>query len=64
MRLTSTILILLSLSTLTLAFRKQNVTVTGRLFCGEAPAANIDLKLVDEDTGTLLFLIDLFLNYF
>uniref|UniRef100_A0A914WED9 Serine/threonine-protein phosphatase n=1 Tax=Plectus sambesii TaxID=2011161 RepID=A0A914WED9_9BILA len=33
------------------AFRQQSAAVTGRLFCGTAPAANVQVKLVDNDGG-------------
>lgn len=35
----------------TVAFRIQSVAVTGRLYCGDKPAANVLVQLYDEDDG-------------
>lgn len=31
----------------------QAVSVSGRLFCGEAPAVGIQVKLIDKDFGNI-----------
>ncbi|KHJ88568.1 Transthyretin-like family protein [Oesophagostomum dentatum] len=41
----------LSILTLCLAVREQSIAVKGRLLCGEQPAANVRVKLWEEDTG-------------
>lgn len=33
------------------AFRKQKVSIKGRVFCGDKPAADVTVKLVEEDSG-------------
>ncbi|KIH56380.1 Transthyretin-like family protein [Ancylostoma duodenale] len=33
------------------AFRTQSVAVRGKLMCGSQPAANVQVKLLDEDHG-------------
>ncbi|KAK6745740.1 hypothetical protein RB195_012078 [Necator americanus] len=33
------------------AFRTQSVAVKGKLMCGSQPAANVQVKLLDEDHG-------------
>ncbi|EYC41124.1 hypothetical protein Y032_0581g272 [Ancylostoma ceylanicum] len=37
-----------------LATRQQSVGVTGRLMCGNKPAAGVKVKLWDEDTGKIV----------
>ncbi|RCN30839.1 Transthyretin-like family protein [Ancylostoma caninum] len=34
-----------------LALRQQSVGITGRLMCGDKPAAGVKVKLYDEDDG-------------
>ncbi|PIO62160.1 Transthyretin-like family protein [Teladorsagia circumcincta] len=36
---------------LCLAMREQSIAVKGRLLCGEQPAANVRVKLWEEDSG-------------
>ncbi|VDP15297.1 unnamed protein product [Heligmosomoides polygyrus] len=46
--------VLLLLSAIALssdAFRMQSVAVKGKLMCGSQPAANVQVKLLDEDQG-------------
>ena len=46
------ILIFLSvLLGVSLAMRQQSVGVRGKLVCGNKPAANVKVKLMDKDTG-------------
>ncbi|VDL78014.1 unnamed protein product [Nippostrongylus brasiliensis] len=42
---------LLMLIAVTLAVREQSIAVKGRLLCGEQPAANVRVKLWEEDSG-------------
>ncbi|WKY10085.1 hypothetical protein Q1695_002437 [Nippostrongylus brasiliensis] len=42
---------LLMLIPITLAVREQSIAVKGRLLCGEQPAANVRVKLWEEDSG-------------
>ena len=43
--------IVLCLFTVCLCMRKQSIGVKGRLLCGTTPAANVRVKLFDEDDG-------------
>lgn len=52
------ILLCASLSSGFLFRTKQRVIVRGRLFCGDEPAGNVLVKLVDEDTGTVMWTLD------
>ncbi|KAK6048664.1 Transthyretin-like family protein, partial [Cooperia oncophora] len=45
------LLALLQLVIVCEAFRTQSVAVKGRLMCGSQPAANVRVKLLDEDQG-------------
>ncbi|GMT07450.1 hypothetical protein PENTCL1PPCAC_29624, partial [Pristionchus entomophagus] len=45
------LLLLLSLITLSKAFRTQAVAVKGKLMCGDKPAVGVLVKLFDEDDG-------------
>ncbi|VDO29699.1 unnamed protein product [Heligmosomoides polygyrus] len=42
---------LLTLVPLCLSVREQSIAVRGRLLCGEQPAANVRVKLWEEDSG-------------
>ncbi|XGW02140.1 hypothetical protein V3C99_014300 [Haemonchus contortus] len=42
---------LMLLPLLCLAVREQSIAVKGRLLCGERPAANVRVKLWEEDSG-------------
>ncbi len=48
-RIASLVLVLCVVSTF--AFRKQSVSVKGKLFCGELPASGVSVKLWDDDDG-------------
>jgi hypothetical protein len=50
---------ILAILPLAASMRKQSTAVKGRLRCGSAPAANVKVRLMDKDTGTVGFL-DLF----
>ncbi|CAA98286.1 Transthyretin-like protein 46 [Caenorhabditis elegans] len=43
--------LLIALLGLTAAMRDQSIAVKGRLLCGNGPAANVRVKLWEEDTG-------------
>ncbi|CAP36668.2 Protein CBR-TTR-46 [Caenorhabditis briggsae] len=44
-------ILLVALFGLTVAMRDQSIAVKGRLLCGNGPAANVRVKLWEEDTG-------------
>ncbi|CAD6192641.1 unnamed protein product [Caenorhabditis auriculariae] len=44
-------LLLATLLTVTLAMRDQSVAIKGKLRCGDKPAANVRVKLWEEDSG-------------
>ncbi|CAP26957.1 Protein CBR-TTR-44 [Caenorhabditis briggsae] len=45
------LLILLSFLSVALAMRDQSIAVQGQLLCGSKPAANVRIKLWEEDSG-------------
>ncbi|KHN87638.1 Transthyretin-like protein 46 [Toxocara canis] len=45
------LLLLVSLSLCNASIRDQSIAVKGKLICGSAPAANVRVKLWDEDGG-------------
>jgi len=51
MKLLIVTLLCLTVALPVLSFRKQRYAVRGRLMCGDVPAANVRVKLVDEDDG-------------
>ncbi|VDN49624.1 unnamed protein product [Gongylonema pulchrum] len=56
--------VLLTVLTVATALLDQSIAIRGKLLCGAKPAANVRVKLWEEDTGSLknqLFLINLFL---
>lgn len=52
--------LLIALLGLTAAMRDQSIAVKGRLLCGNGPAANVRVKLWEEDTGKAFLIV--FLN--
>lgn len=36
-------------------FRRQSAAVRGQLFCGNEPAADVEVKLYDKDDGNIFF---------
>ncbi|EYC26790.1 hypothetical protein Y032_0010g968 [Ancylostoma ceylanicum] len=46
-------LLLLALLPVCISVREQSIAVKGRLLCGDQPAANVRVKLWEEDTGQL-----------
>ncbi|KAK6022232.1 hypothetical protein OSTOST_12080 [Ostertagia ostertagi] len=52
-RMTRLLCSLALLPLLCLAVREQSIAVKGRLLCGEQPAANVRVKLWEEDSGQL-----------
>ncbi|KAK5985446.1 Transthyretin domain containing protein [Trichostrongylus colubriformis] len=51
MKLTSVLAVLSTVVIACEAFRTQSVAVKGRLMCGDQPATNVRVKLLDEDHG-------------
>lgn len=47
-------LILLILIQLSFGMRLQSVGAKGRLFCGGKPASDVQVKLMDKDTGVCI----------
>ena len=45
------LLLLFTFLTATVAFRAQSVAVNGKLLCGNEPATDILVKLIDQDAG-------------
>ncbi|VDM67239.1 unnamed protein product, partial [Strongylus vulgaris] len=47
----TSIFALITIAVVTTAFRTQSVAVKGKLMCGDQPAPNVLVKLLDEDHG-------------